>query len=188
MGSKWAHSTCSCTPNSPKLPLEKHIFDPFLIDLWAQNSTFSRHFLTWEWPKCFAMCSKRAHFTCFTTPNGLGSFLEKLILDPLLSQKQPIFKAFCDLGGAKMACNGQCKGANFTCLATPNGLGSFLAKHIFDPFFVSKQPIFKAFWYFRRAKTDHHGLKARPKHLLWHSMRSRVIFEKTHFFPHVGPC
>ena len=35
MGSKWAHSTCLCTPNSPKVSLEKHIFDPFLADFWS---------------------------------------------------------------------------------------------------------------------------------------------------------
>ena len=56
MGSKWTHSTCLCTQNGPKVSLEKHIFDPFLADLW--------------------------------------------------SQKQPIFKAFCEYGVAKMACNG----------------------------------------------------------------------------------
>ena len=32
-----------------------------------------------------------------------------------------------------MACNGP-KRAHFTCLGTPNGVGSFLHKHIFDPF------------------------------------------------------
>ena len=32
---------------------------------------------------------------------------------------------------------------------------------IFDPFLVAKQPIFEAFWDFRRAKTGHHGLKTR---------------------------
>ena len=32
-----------------------------------------------------------------------------------------------------MACNGL-KGARFTCLGTPNGLGSILEKPIFDPF------------------------------------------------------
>ena len=62
--------------------------------------------MTMEWPKWLAMGSKRAHFTCLCTPNGLGSFLEKYIFDPFLAAKQPIFTAFCDFGGAKMACNG----------------------------------------------------------------------------------
>ena len=35
----------------------------------------------------------------------------------------------------------------------------------FDPFFVIKQPIFKAFWDFRSAKTSHHELKPCPKNL-----------------------
>ena len=61
MGSKWAHSTCLCTPNSPKVSLEKHIFDPFF--------------------------------------------------DRFLIPKQPIFKAFCDFGGAKMAFDGLKRGS-----------------------------------------------------------------------------
>ena len=61
--------------------------------------------MTLEGPKWLAMGSKRAHFTWLCTPNGLGSFLEKHIFDPFLVPKRPIFKAFCDFGGAKMACN-----------------------------------------------------------------------------------
>ena len=74
MGSKWAHSTCLCTPNSPKVSLEKHVFDLFLIDFWSQNNPLSRHWVTLEGPKWLAMGSKWAHFTCLCTPNGLGSF------------------------------------------------------------------------------------------------------------------
>ena len=91
MGSEWAHSTCLCTPNSPTVSLEKHIFDRFLTDFWSQNSPFSRHFVTLEWPKWLAMGSKKAHFTCLCTPNGLGSFLEKHIFDPFLTHCWPIF-------------------------------------------------------------------------------------------------
>ena len=138
MGSKWAHSTCLCTPNSPKTSVEKHIYDPFLIDFWSQNNPFSGHFVTLEGPKWLAMHSKWAHFTCLCTPNGLGSFLEKHIFD--------LF---------------------------------------FYLFFVPKQPIFKAFWDSRRAKTGHHGLKTRQKHLFWYPMWSRNIFEKESFFLHL---
>ena len=53
---------------------------------------------------------------------------------------------------------------------------------IFDPFLVPKQPSFKAFWDFRRAKTGHHEPKTRQKHLFWHSIRSTIIFETSHFF------
>ena len=57
---------------------------------------------------------KKGSFHLFKTPNGLGSFLEKQIFDPLFDPlldpffvpKQPIFKAFCDFVEAKMACNG----------------------------------------------------------------------------------
>ena len=87
MGSQWAHSTCLCTPNSPIISLEKHIFDPFLIHFWSQNRPFSRHFVTLEGPKWLAMGSKRAHFTCLCTPSGLGSFLENTFLTPF----RPIF-------------------------------------------------------------------------------------------------
>ena len=41
------------------------------------------------------------------------------------------------------------KCAHFTCLGTPNGLGSFLEKHIFDPFFPQNNPFsrhFGIFW------------------------------------------
>ena len=124
-------------PEWSKSIFGKHIFDPFLSDFWSQNSPFSRHFVTLEWPKWLERGSKRAHSTCLGTPNGLGSFLEK---------------------------------------------------HIVDPFFVPKQPIFKAFWDFRRAKTGHHELKTRQKHLFWHSVWSKIIFEKTHFFAPGGPC
>ena len=72
-----------------------------------------------------------------------------------------------------MACNGVKMGskwAHFTCLGTPNGLESVLEKHIFhpifDPFSVPKQPIFKAFRDFRRAKTGHYELKTRQKPLV----------------------
>ena len=104
-GAKIAHSTCLFTPNSPKVSLEKHLFDPFLTNLWSQNSPFSRHFVTLEGPKWLAMGSKRAHFTCLCTPNGLGSFLEKHIFDPFFDPffvpKEPIFKAFWESRRAK---------------------------------------------------------------------------------------
>ena len=96
MGSKWAHFTCLCTPNTPKRSLKKHILDPFLTNLWSQNDPFSKHFVTLEWPKWLAMGSKWTHFTCLGTPNGVGSFLEKHIFhpffNPFLVAKQPLFQ------------------------------------------------------------------------------------------------
>ena len=76
------------------------IFDPILV---AQNNPFSRHFVTLEGPKWLAMGSKGAHFTCSGTPNGLASFLEKHIFDPLLthflSQNSPVSRHFGIFGG-----------------------------------------------------------------------------------------
>ena len=52
------------------------------------------------------MCS----FYLFRHPRWSRIILEKHtfghIFDPFLVAKQPNFKAFCDFGGAKMACNG----------------------------------------------------------------------------------
>ena len=90
---------------------EKHIIHSFLTCFWSQNNPFSEHFVALEGPKWFAMGSKWAQFTCLGTPNGLGSFLEKHIFDPFLVAKQPIFKAFCGFGGAKMACTRLKKGS-----------------------------------------------------------------------------
>ena len=132
---------------------------------------------------------KKAHFTCLCTPNGLGSFLEKPIFDPFLThfwlQNKSFSRHFVTLEGPKWLAMGS-KWSHFTRLGTPNGLGSVLEKHIFHPFlthfFVPKQPIFKAFWDFGRAKTGHHEFKTRQKHLCWHSMWSKIIFEKSLFF------
>ena len=109
------------------------------------------------------------------------------MFDPFLVAKHPFSRHFVTLEGPKWLAMGS-KWAHFTYLGTPNGLGSFLEKHIFDPFFVPKQPIFKTFWDFRRATTGHHELKTRQKHLFWHSMWSTIIFEKRLFFAPGGPC
>ena len=130
MGSKRAHFTCLCTPNSSKVSLEKRIFVPFLTDFWSQNNPFSRHSICdFGVAKMACMGSKRAHFTCLGTPNGLGSFLEGHIFDPLLthflSQNNPFSRHFVTLEGPKWLAMGS-KRAHFTLLGNPNGLGSFL--------------------------------------------------------------
>ena len=90
-----------------------------------------------------------------------------------------------------MACNGLNMGS-FHLFRHPKWSRIIFGKThfcpIFDPFFVPKKTIFKAFWDFRRAKTGHHKLKTRQKHLFWHSMWSRIIFEKSIFFAPGGPC
>ena len=147
MGSRWAHSTCLCTPNSPKVSLEKHIFGPFLTDFSSQNSPYSRHFVTLEWPKWLAMGSKRAHFTCLGSPNGLGSFLEQHIFDPFsthfLSQNSPFSRHFVTLGGPKRATTGS-KRAKNTCFGIPCGPRSFLKTVIF---FLHPVDLVDPFWH-----------------------------------------
>ena len=143
MGSKWAHSTCLCTPNNPKVSLKKHIVDPFLTNFWSQNSPFSRHFVTLEWPKWLAMGSKRAHFTCLCTPNGLGSFLGKHFLTHFLSQNNPFSRHFGILGGPKRATTSS-KRAKNNCLGIPCGPRSFWTKGIF---FLHPLDLVDPFWH-----------------------------------------
>ena len=81
------------------------------------------------------------------------------IFDLSLVPKYPIFKAFCDFGGAKMACNGLkvgSKWAHFPCLGTPNGPGSFLENHIFEPFGTH-------FWSQNCPFSRHFGIFGGPK-------------------------
>ena len=63
----------------------------------------------------------------------------------------------------------------------PNGLGSFLEKHVFDPFLVAKKSIFKAFCEFGGAKMACNWLKRGSFHLFRHPKWSRITFGKTHF-------
>ena len=188
MGSKWAHSTCLCTPNSPKVSLEIHIFEPFLTDFCSQNNPFSRHIVSLEGPNWLAMGSKRAHFTCLGTPNGVGSFLEQPIFDPFLthflSLNSPFSRHFVVLEWPKRLVMGS-KRAHFTCLGTPNGLGSFLGKHIFDPFWThllsQNNPFSRHFGIFggpqpatmssKRAKNTCFGILCGPRSFL-----KKVIF------------
>ena len=76
-----------------------------LTHFWSPNNPFSWHFVSFDWPKCLAMRTKRARFICLCTANGLGSYLEKHIFepffDPFLVAKQPIFHGILRL------CSGQ---------------------------------------------------------------------------------
>ena len=85
-----------------------------------------------------------------------------------------------------MTCNGLKMGSSPKMVSGHFGTSHFWP--IGDPFFVPSQPIFKAFWDFRRARMGHHKLKMRQKHLFWHSMWSKINFEKSHFFAPGGPC
>ena len=186
MGSKWAHSTCLCTLNSPKESLETHIFQPSLTDFWSQNSPFSRHFVTFQWTKWLVMGSKRAGFTCLAAPNGVEAFLKKHILDPFLtlfcSRDNPFSRHFVNLEGPKRLALGP-KWAHLTCL---NRSGSCLEKHIFDTFLTD-------FLSQTNALSGHFGILGGPKlattsskrakkDLFWHSMWCRIIFQQLFIF------
>ena len=103
--------------------------------------------MTLEWPKWLAMGSKRAHFTCLGTPNGLGSFLGKHIFDPFwalfLSQNSPFSKHFGILGGPKWATTSS-KHAKNTCFGIPCGPGLFSKK---ITFFLHPVDWVDAFWH-----------------------------------------
>ena len=118
-------------PKWSRIILERHIFDPFLTHSWLQNNPSSRHFMTPEGPKWLANGSKKAHFTCLGTPNGLGSFFEKHIFDPFfthfLSQNNPFSRHLAGLVGPKRAATSS-KRAKTTCSGIPCGPGSFLKK------------------------------------------------------------
>ena len=83
-----------------------------------------------------------------------------------------------------MACNGL-KRAHFTYLCTPNGLGSFLEKHIFDPllthFWSQNNPFSRHFVTLEGPKWLANGLKMGSFHLFRHPKWLRIIFGKTHF-------
>ena len=63
----------------------------------------------------------------------LGHFWKNTFLTHFWSQNNPLSTHFLTLEWPKWLAMGS-KWAHFTCLGTPNGLGSFLEKHIFDPF------------------------------------------------------
>ena len=97
----------------------------------------------------------------------------------------PIFKALCTLRGAKIAQHGLKMGP-FHLFAQPKWSKSIFGKthcgSIFDPFLVSKQPIFKAFCVFGGAKMACNGLKMGTLHMgtFRHPKWSRIMFGKTH--------
>ena len=83
------------------------------------------------------ICSKWAHSNCLCTPNRPKIIWENASFDPFLthfwSQNNPFSRHLVSLEGPKWLAMGS-KSAHYTSLCTPNGLGSFLERHIFDPF------------------------------------------------------
>ena len=91
---------------------------------------------------------KKAYFTCLCTPNGLGSFLEKHILNPFLthflSQNSPFLRHFGILGGPKRATTSS-KHAKNTCFGVPCDAGSFFKES--PPFFLHPVDLVDPFWH-----------------------------------------
>ena len=81
--------------------------------------------------------SKWAQNSCSCTPNGPRSLLEKCVFDPFFthfpSQNGPFSRHFGIFHGPKRVTMGS-KWAKNTCLSIPNGSGSLLEKHVFEPF------------------------------------------------------
>ena len=79
-------------PNQPGLNIG--------TELVGKGTSPSRHFVTLDGPKSLTMGSKRAHFTCLCTPNGLVIILEKRVFDPFLTLFGPQkahFQGFLEL-------------------------------------------------------------------------------------------
>ena len=102
------------------------------------------------------------------------------MFDPFLVPKQPIVKAFCDSGVAKMACNGRKKGS-FHLFVQPKWCRIIFGKTPFHPFFTHFLSIFKVFCDCGVPKLACNGLKMGSFHLFRHPKRSRIIYGKTHF-------
>ena len=113
--------------------------------------------------------SKRAKNTCLSIPNGPASLLEKRVFDPFLthflSQNGPFSRHFGILHEPKPVATGS-KWAKTTCLSIINGPGSFLEKHVFDPFLThcwsQNGPFSRHFGIFHGPKRATTGSK-RPK-------------------------
>ena len=131
----------------------------------AQNGAY----MWWKGLHSVKTGSKRAKNSCLSIPNDPGSLLEKRVFDPFLthlwSQKGPLSRHFGIFHGPKPVATGS-KWATTTCLSIINGPGSFLEKHVFDPFLThcwfQNGPFSRHFGIFRGPKRATTGSK-RPK-------------------------
>ena len=84
-----------------------HFSSTFLPIFGRKTTHFSRHFVTLPRQKWLEMGSKMGSSHLFRQPKSPGNvFLKNTVFIQFLVAKRPIFKAFCDVGVAKMACNG----------------------------------------------------------------------------------
>ena len=113
--------------------------------------------------------SKRPKNTRLSIPNGPGSLLEKRVFDPLsphfCSHNGPISRHLGMFHGPKHITTGS-KWAKTSCLNIISGPGSFLEKHVFDPFLTHcpsrNGPFSRHFGIFHGPKRATTGSK-RPK-------------------------
>ena len=82
-------------------------------------------------------------------------------------KNNPFSRHFVTLEGPKWLVMGS-RWAHFTCLGTPNGLCSFLEKHIFDPFLTH-------FWSQNSPFSRHFGILGGPKRATTSSKRAKNI-------------
>ena len=168
-GLKGAQNTCLCTPNYPRLRMEKHVFDTFITQFCPQKSPFSRHFGIFHGPKPVTTGSKQANNTCLSIPNGPVSLLEKRVLDPLLthfwSQKDPLSRHFGIFHGPERAPTGS-KWAKNSCLSIPDGPVSLLEKRVLDPFLTH-------FWSQKDPLSRHFGIFHGPERATTGSKRAK---------------
>ena len=117
--------------------------------------------------------------------------------NPFLVPQRPIFKAYGILHGPKRATTGSKRPEN-TCLSTPNGPGSLLEKHCFDPFLThfwsQTSPFSRHFWIFHGPKRVTAGSKWAKNTCLSIPYGPGSLLEKsgfdpflTHFWSHNGP-
>ena len=131
---------------------------------------------------------------CSSIPNAQGSLLENRVFDPILtlfwSQNDPFSRHFRIFHGRKRVTTRSIR-AEKTWFQHPKWSGIIFGKGrfwlIFEPFFVPKRPIFKAFWGFLWRNTRHQGLEMGQKHFWKHPKWSRKeLWKKWHFSPR-GP-
>ena len=148
-------------------------------------------FVTLEWPKWLEMGSKMGSSHLFRQPKWRGIvFLKNTFFIHLLVAKQAIFKAFCDVGVAKMACKGL-KMGSFHLFRHPKWPGIVFGKTHFSPifdaffthFFCPKTTHFQGICDFGGAKMACNGLEMGSFHSFRHPKWPGIVFGKTHFSP-----
>ena len=128
----------------------------FLRHLWSQIGPFSRHFGL-ERGKNFSTWAQNGLIPLVCAPQMVQKYLWKnTFLTHFWCQNNPFSRHFVTLEWPKWLAMGS-KWAHFTCLGTPNGLGSvFGKKHVLDPVLIH-------FWSQNSPFSRHFGILGGPK-------------------------